>query len=154
MFGSSSWCLRLISFKNKMGKQLAWWCPIYKKHLQKHIISSFFLINMWLLAKNPNLCPCLSFFLQHAHTHSSGFFITQDSSFGNLILPVIPRLEPETWPFYLLLLGLRQSFKQHSWTPDPRLSQFPLLSLWLMDGCSSCRKSQGSVNLALLHFPE
>ncbi|KAL6097088.1 inip [Pungitius sinensis] len=34
--------------------------------------------------------------LQHAHTHSSGFFITQDSSFGNLILPVIPRLEPES----------------------------------------------------------
>ncbi|MEQ2193430.1 hypothetical protein XENOCAPTIV_026230 [Xenoophorus captivus] len=26
--------------------------------------------------------------LQHAHVHSSGFFITQDSSFGNLILPV------------------------------------------------------------------
>uniref|UniRef100_A0A3Q2D224 SOSS complex subunit C n=1 Tax=Cyprinodon variegatus TaxID=28743 RepID=A0A3Q2D224_CYPVA len=34
--------------------------------------------------------------LQHAHTHSSGFFITQDSSFGNLILPVIPRLEPQS----------------------------------------------------------
>ncbi|XP_037547816.1 SOSS complex subunit C [Nematolebias whitei] len=34
--------------------------------------------------------------LQHAHTHSSGFFITQDSSFGNLILPVLPRLEPES----------------------------------------------------------
>ncbi|KAI1904900.1 hypothetical protein AGOR_G00010430 [Albula goreensis] len=33
--------------------------------------------------------------LQHAHAHSSGFFITQDSSFGNLILPVLPRLEPE-----------------------------------------------------------
>ncbi|XP_034565041.1 SOSS complex subunit C [Notolabrus celidotus] len=33
--------------------------------------------------------------LQHAHTHSTGFFITQDSSFGNLILPVIPRLSPE-----------------------------------------------------------
>uniref|UniRef100_A0A3P8RQV0 SOSS complex subunit C n=1 Tax=Amphiprion percula TaxID=161767 RepID=A0A3P8RQV0_AMPPE len=33
--------------------------------------------------------------LQHAHVHSSGFFITQDSSFGNLILPVLPRLEPE-----------------------------------------------------------
>ena len=31
--------------------------------------------------------------LQHAHAHSSGFFITQDSSFGNLILPVLPRLE-------------------------------------------------------------
>ena len=44
------------------------------------------------------LCPLL----QHAHTHSTGFFITQDSSFGNLILPVIPRLEPESsWPFYL-----------------------------------------------------
>ncbi|CAB1442958.1 unnamed protein product [Pleuronectes platessa] len=34
--------------------------------------------------------------LQHAHGHSSGFFITQDSSFGNLILPVLPRLDPET----------------------------------------------------------
>ncbi|XP_017266161.1 SOSS complex subunit C [Kryptolebias marmoratus] len=34
--------------------------------------------------------------LQHAHSHSSGFFITQDSSFGNLILPVLPRLEPES----------------------------------------------------------
>ncbi|XP_054620740.1 SOSS complex subunit C [Dunckerocampus dactyliophorus] len=33
--------------------------------------------------------------LQHAHGHSSGFFITQDSSFGNLILPVLPRLEPD-----------------------------------------------------------
>ncbi|KAM3600597.1 uncharacterized protein V6R79_025603 [Siganus canaliculatus] len=34
--------------------------------------------------------------LQHAHAHSSGFFITQDSSFGNLILPVLPRLEPDS----------------------------------------------------------
>ncbi|XP_034560605.1 SOSS complex subunit C-like [Notolabrus celidotus] len=33
--------------------------------------------------------------LQHAHGHSSGFFMTQDSSFGNLILPVLPRLEPD-----------------------------------------------------------
>ncbi|XP_042362584.1 SOSS complex subunit C-like [Plectropomus leopardus] len=33
--------------------------------------------------------------LQHAHGHSAGFFITQDSSFGNLILPVLPRLEPD-----------------------------------------------------------
>ncbi|CAM9884120.1 unnamed protein product [Lampetra planeri] len=33
--------------------------------------------------------------LQHAHAHSFGFFITQDSAFGNLILPVLPRLEPE-----------------------------------------------------------
>lgn len=31
--------------------------------------------------------------LQHAHAHSVGYFITQDSSFGNLILPVLPRLE-------------------------------------------------------------
>jgi len=29
--------------------------------------------------------------LQHAHNNSFGFFITQDSSFGNLILPVLPR---------------------------------------------------------------
>lgn len=34
--------------------------------------------------------------LQHAHTQSTGFFITQDSSFGNLILPVLPRPEPES----------------------------------------------------------
>lgn len=31
--------------------------------------------------------------LQHAHANSVGYFITQDSSFGNLILPVLPRLE-------------------------------------------------------------
>jgi len=29
--------------------------------------------------------------LLHAHQNSFGFFITQDSSFGNLILPVLPR---------------------------------------------------------------
>ncbi|XP_056147175.1 SOSS complex subunit C-like [Lampris incognitus] len=33
--------------------------------------------------------------LQHAHAHSSAYFITQDSSFGNLILPVLPRFEPD-----------------------------------------------------------
>ncbi|XP_073730174.1 SOSS complex subunit C [Misgurnus anguillicaudatus] len=33
--------------------------------------------------------------LQHAHAHSCGFFITQDSSFGNLILPVLPRLDQD-----------------------------------------------------------
>ncbi|XP_028828425.1 SOSS complex subunit C isoform X2 [Denticeps clupeoides] len=38
------------------------------------------------------LVVCIS---QHAHAHSSGFFITQDSAFGNLILPVLPRLDPE-----------------------------------------------------------
>lgn len=31
--------------------------------------------------------------LQHAHQNSVGYFITQDSSFGNLILPVLPRFE-------------------------------------------------------------
>ncbi|CAL1548534.1 unnamed protein product [Lymnaea stagnalis] len=30
--------------------------------------------------------------LQHAHANSVGYFITQDSSFGNLILPVLPRM--------------------------------------------------------------
>ncbi|KAI8773928.1 SOSS complex subunit C [Biomphalaria glabrata] len=30
--------------------------------------------------------------LQHAHANSVGYFITQDSAFGNLILPVLPRL--------------------------------------------------------------
>merc|ERR1712004_611064 len=31
--------------------------------------------------------------LQHAHANSVGYFITQDSSYGNLILPVLPRFE-------------------------------------------------------------
>ncbi|XP_071454149.1 SOSS complex subunit C [Hetaerina americana] len=31
--------------------------------------------------------------LQYAHTHSFGFFVTQDSLFGNLILPVLPRFD-------------------------------------------------------------
>ncbi|XP_035827476.1 SOSS complex subunit C homolog isoform X2 [Aplysia californica] len=30
--------------------------------------------------------------LQHAHVSSVGYFITQDSAFGNLILPVLPRV--------------------------------------------------------------
>ncbi|XP_055130058.1 SOSS complex subunit C [Symphalangus syndactylus] len=33
--------------------------------------------------------------LQHAHARSFGYFITQDSAFGNLILPVLPCLDPE-----------------------------------------------------------
>ncbi|XP_063238531.1 SOSS complex subunit C homolog [Bacillus rossius redtenbacheri] len=33
--------------------------------------------------------------LQNANSQSYGFFITQDSSFGNLILPVLPRFEPK-----------------------------------------------------------
>ena len=38
--------------------------------------------------------------LEEANKTSFGFFITQDSSFGNLILPVIPRipLQPSTVP--------------------------------------------------------
>ena len=31
--------------------------------------------------------------LQHAHSQSYGYYITQDSQFGNLILPVLPRFE-------------------------------------------------------------
>ncbi|EDO45349.1 predicted protein [Nematostella vectensis] len=33
--------------------------------------------------------------LEHAHSVSPGFYITQDSMYGNLILPVIPRVESE-----------------------------------------------------------
>ncbi|XP_023373426.1 SOSS complex subunit C-like isoform X2 [Otolemur garnettii] len=33
--------------------------------------------------------------LQQAHAHSSGYFATQDSAFGNLILPVLLSLDPE-----------------------------------------------------------
>ncbi|KAJ8674277.1 hypothetical protein QAD02_005539 [Eretmocerus hayati] len=31
--------------------------------------------------------------LQNAHASSTGYFITTDSSFGNLILPVLPRFD-------------------------------------------------------------
>ncbi|XP_063620470.1 SOSS complex subunit C homolog B [Cydia splendana] len=31
--------------------------------------------------------------LQHANTTSCGFFVSQDSSFGNQILPVLPRFD-------------------------------------------------------------
>ncbi|XP_029200117.1 SOSS complex subunit C homolog [Acropora muricata] len=31
--------------------------------------------------------------LEHANSTSSGYFISQDSSYGNLILPVLPRFE-------------------------------------------------------------
>lgn len=33
--------------------------------------------------------------LEHANSMSWGFFITQDSLHGNLILPVIPRYDPD-----------------------------------------------------------
>jgi len=36
--------------------------------------------------------------LEEANKTSFGFFITQDSSFGNLILPVIPRIPPQPTP--------------------------------------------------------
>jgi len=31
--------------------------------------------------------------LQHAHANSVGYFITQESAFGNLVLPVLPRFD-------------------------------------------------------------
>lgn len=39
------------------------------------------------------MTPAQKAALQHANAHSVGYFITQDSSFGNLILPVLPRFE-------------------------------------------------------------
>ena len=33
--------------------------------------------------------------LQHAHAHSFGCFKTQDSAFGNHILPILPHLDLE-----------------------------------------------------------
>ncbi|XP_063686860.1 SOSS complex subunit C-like [Bolinopsis microptera] len=33
--------------------------------------------------------------LQQSNTQSDGFFITQDSNFGNLIMSVIPRFNPD-----------------------------------------------------------
>ncbi|XP_020297930.1 SOSS complex subunit C homolog isoform X3 [Pseudomyrmex gracilis] len=34
--------------------------------------------------------------LHNAHAVSYGYFVTQDSSFGNLILPVLPRFDSNT----------------------------------------------------------
>ncbi|XP_056633310.1 SOSS complex subunit C homolog [Diorhabda sublineata] len=34
--------------------------------------------------------------LQTANAQSTGYFITQDSSFGNLILPVLPRFDSKS----------------------------------------------------------
>jgi len=34
--------------------------------------------------------------LEAANKNSFGFFIPQDSAFGNIILPVIPRIQPKT----------------------------------------------------------
>ncbi|TNN86324.1 SOSS complex subunit C [Liparis tanakae] len=56
--------------------------------------------------------------LQHAHTHSSGFFITQDSSFGNLILPVIPRLEPTEPKSKLAVEFRKSSLRNRKKVPD------------------------------------
>jgi hypothetical protein len=36
--------------------------------------------------------------LQLANAQSFGFFVTQDSSFGNFILPVLPRFEAPPTP--------------------------------------------------------
>lgn len=45
-----------------------------------------------LFAETPNTSAQRTA-LHAAHSQSFGFFITQDSSFGNLILPVVPRIE-------------------------------------------------------------
>ncbi|KAL5017021.1 hypothetical protein ScPMuIL_006610 [Solemya velum] len=44
-------------------------------------------------AQNSHMTPAQRTALQHANANSFGYFITQDSSFGNLILPVLPRCE-------------------------------------------------------------
>lgn len=46
-----------------------------------------------LVMETHNMTPAQRAALQHANSNSFGYFITQDSSFGNLILPVIPRFK-------------------------------------------------------------
>ncbi|XP_063398749.1 SOSS complex subunit C homolog [Mytilus trossulus] len=46
-----------------------------------------------LVMETHNMTPAQRAALQHANANSFGYFITQDSSFGNLILPVIPRFK-------------------------------------------------------------
>lgn len=77
--------------------------------------------------------------LQHAHAHSTGYFITQDSSFGNLILPVIPRLEPQSWPFTFAQCRIQMTY----------LVQIISVSFnCLLRHLSSLYKhSQGSINM-------
>lgn len=46
-----------------------------------------------ILPDSQPMTPAQRTALQHANANSVGYFITQDSSFGNLILPVLPRFE-------------------------------------------------------------
>ncbi|KAK2177711.1 hypothetical protein NP493_583g02005 [Ridgeia piscesae] len=45
------------------------------------------------LAEPQHMTPAQRAALQHAQANSVGYFVTQDSSFGNLILPVLPRFD-------------------------------------------------------------
>ncbi|XP_062589626.1 SOSS complex subunit C-like isoform X2 [Saccostrea cucullata] len=47
--------------------------------------------NISLVMETQHMTPAQRTALQHANANSVGYFITQDSSFGNLILPVLPR---------------------------------------------------------------
>jgi len=43
--------------------------------------------------ESQHMTPAQRAALQHAHANSVGYFITQESAFGNLILPVLPRFD-------------------------------------------------------------
>ncbi|XP_046327899.1 SOSS complex subunit C-like isoform X1 [Haliotis rufescens] len=54
------------------------------------------LTNLHMGVDQQHMTPQQRAALQHAHANSVGYFITQDSSFGNLILPVLPRFETKS----------------------------------------------------------
>ncbi|XP_060081011.1 SOSS complex subunit C-like [Ylistrum balloti] len=54
------------------------------------------LSNISMVMETQQMTPAQRAALQHANANSVGYFITQDSSFGNLILPVLPRFNEKT----------------------------------------------------------
>ncbi|OWF45769.1 SOSS complex subunit C-like [Mizuhopecten yessoensis] len=54
------------------------------------------LSNISMVMETQHMTPAQRAALQHANANSVGYFITQDSSFGNLILPVLPRFNEKT----------------------------------------------------------
>ena len=67
--------------------------PVLKKIGPFCFIFTCRIVHLFQSTSSDSLNPAQRQALTHAHTSSFGYFVAQDSSFGNFILPVIPRLE-------------------------------------------------------------
>ncbi|XP_012929369.1 SOSS complex subunit C isoform X1 [Heterocephalus glaber] len=80
------------SSTNHPGASIALSRPSLNKDFRDHAEQQHIAAQQKAALQGLNSGPCTC---EHAHAHSSGYFITQDSAFGNLILPVLPRLDTE-----------------------------------------------------------